>query len=787
MKTHVRITIDTLLRRAVPQREIARRTGVDPKTIRRHARLAAVAAANSPGVATGFSGEDAGNGDQTPPPRPPAFADPAAPPPPPVVASPARTVSACEPYRPWIEAQVALGRNAVSIYQDLVEGHGFTHRYNSVKRFVGRLKTREPERFDVLEFLPGEEAQVDYGLGAPTRTADGKYKRPALFVMTLKHSGKSFRKVVWKTNQTVWAQLHEEAFRSFGGCCQYAVLDNLKQGVLRPDWYEPALNPVYAALLAHYGVVADPCRVRDPNRKGTVESAIQHTQGTALKGRTFETIEAQNAWLAHWEEHWAATRIHGRKKRQVLELFREEHPHLRPLPLDGFRYFTQGTRTVDDAGLVQVEGAYLRGAAGGDLQHSDRPHLRPRDRDSDGRSSGAAPARESPAQGSVCDGRDGPALQSVARDGADPRARHDDRATHGGARSRTLQPLGAPGQPRALRRGELGPHLSARRHRNRLRATARRGVHLLHGREGRARAPGGGHARRRHATDADGAGHPDGRRVSGLLGAARRHGDRAGGHSLMTMSITELEQALRGLRLSGMSATLQARALQVSTHEMDFVEAVGWMVQDELDRRRSRLLERRFTLSGLTERKDLPRFDWTYNARLPKREILELATLKFLEAKEDILCIGPPGTGKSHVAKALALLAVERGYKVLVRDALQLVEDIAEARELGKLRVLRTQLKSVDLLLIDDLFLRKLPAAAGDELADVLMSRYERASTCVTSNRPVDDWARLLGDTVVVTPLLDRLLHHGHLLKFEGKSWRLKEAAARVAKRASTA
>ncbi len=143
-----------------------------------------------------------------------------------------------------------------------------------------------------------------------------------------------------------------------GGCPQYVVLDNLKEGVLRSNLYEPELNPVYAAMLAHYGVVADPCRVGDPNRKGTVESAIQHTQGTALKGKRFDSLDAQNAHLATWEARWAATRIHGRKKRQVLEMYRDEQPHLRPLPATRMRYFTQGTRTVDDSGLVQVSACY---------------------------------------------------------------------------------------------------------------------------------------------------------------------------------------------------------------------------------------------------------------------------------------------------------------------------------------------------------------------------------------------------------------------------------------------
>jgi DNA replication protein DnaC len=248
----------------------------------------------------------------------------------------------------------------------------------------------------------------------------------------------------------------------------------------------------------------------------------------------------------------------------------------------------------------------------------------------------------------------------------------------------------------------------------------------------------------------------------------------------MAMSLTELEKALKGLRLSGMVATLEARALQVASHDMDFVEAFGWLVQDEMDRRRSTLLNRRYRTSGLTERKYLKDIDWGYNPKLPKRECLELGTLKFIDAKEDILLVGQPGTAKSHIAKALALLAVERGYRVIYRDANDFINDILEAREIGNWRKHRVDLVGADLLVIDDLFLRRLPQGAGDELADIIMSRYERQATIITSNRPFDDWAKLLGDVVVVAPLLDRLLHHGHLLKFGGKSWRLKEAAARA-------
>ncbi|MCB2030158.1 MAG: IS21 family transposase [Rhodoferax sp.] len=339
LKPHKRTTIFTLLGLGKSQRDIERITGIDRKTIRSYQRLYEAQRANSPGVATDPI-------DQIPPPWPPVGKP----------SSPVLAASKCEPHRAFIDAQLRLGRNAMAIYQDLVDRHGFDGAYNSVKRFAAGLRHKAPEQFDRLSFAPGEEMQVDYGEGAPTRVAGtNRYRKPRLFVATLRYSRRSFRCVVWKSSQQVWAQLHEQAWRYFGGSCRYVVLDNLKEGVLKPDLYEPALNPVYAATLAHYEVVADPARVRDPNRKGTVESAIGHTQATALKGRRFETLEEQNAFLDHWERTWAATRIHGTERRQVQAMFDEERAHLQPLPVVGMQYFTEVQRTVCDDSCVRID------------------------------------------------------------------------------------------------------------------------------------------------------------------------------------------------------------------------------------------------------------------------------------------------------------------------------------------------------------------------------------------------------------------------------------------------
>jgi transposase len=292
-----------------------------------------------------------------PEPLPPGLADlPPWPPP----SRRAPTASACEPYRELIELALDRGRNAMAIWQDLVDQHGFPARYASVRRFVGTLRgQRTPEAHPIIVTAPGEEGQVDYGDGPMVRhPVTGKYRRTRLFVFTLGYSRKSVRLLTVASSARRWAELHEETFRRLGGAVHAVVLDNLKEGVLTPDVYDPALNPLYRDVLAHYGAVALPCRVGHADRKGKVESAVGHTQATPLKGQRFERLDEAQAYLDRWETRWADTRIHGTTKRQVAAMFAVERPHLRPLPLEPFRYYQYGTRTVHLDGCVEVAGAY---------------------------------------------------------------------------------------------------------------------------------------------------------------------------------------------------------------------------------------------------------------------------------------------------------------------------------------------------------------------------------------------------------------------------------------------
>lgn len=270
------------------------------------------------------------------------------------------SASACLPFHELIETALAKGRNATAIWQDLVDQGSFTGAYESVKRYVRKLRgARPPEPRAVIVTPPGEEAQVDYGAGPMVRDPhSGKYRRTRLFVMTLGHSRKSVRLLVFQSSTQIWAQLHEQAFRRLGGSVRVVVLDNLGEGVLKPDIYDPSLNPLYRDVLAHYGAVALPCRVADPDRKGKVESGVGHAKRTPLKGQRFESLEQAQAYLDHWEQRWADTRIHGTTKRQVAAMFAEEKPMLQPLPLEPFRYYQYGERTVHLDGCVEVEAAY---------------------------------------------------------------------------------------------------------------------------------------------------------------------------------------------------------------------------------------------------------------------------------------------------------------------------------------------------------------------------------------------------------------------------------------------
>jgi transposase len=278
----------------------------------------------------------------------------------PKAAKPSSSRSGCEPFQEAIQLGLSRGRNARAIWQDLVSDYGFSAGYQSVRRYIYRLRgSQTPQARAVILTAPGEEAQVDYGSGPMVRDPQsGKYRRTRLFVLTLGYSRKAIRLLTFRSSSRIWAELHEKAFHRLGGTPRVIVLDNLREGVLLADFYDPALNPLYRDVLKHYGAVAMPCRIQDPDRKGKVESAVGHAQRTPLRGLRFESLEQAQAYLDRWETHWADTRIHGTTKRQVAAMFAEEKPALLPLPLEPFRYYQHGQRVVHLDGCVEVEAAY---------------------------------------------------------------------------------------------------------------------------------------------------------------------------------------------------------------------------------------------------------------------------------------------------------------------------------------------------------------------------------------------------------------------------------------------
>lgn len=241
------------------------------------------------------------------------------------------------------------------------------------------------------------------------------------------------------------------------------------------------------------------------------------------------------------------------------------------------------------------------------------------------------------------------------------------------------------------------------------------------------------------------------------------------------MNLIELNHALRQLRLGGMAAVLETRLHQAQVESMAPIDLISCLVSDELTRRGDRLLERRRKQAGFRDlHKTLDNFDFNFNKKLNRSLIFDLATASFIDRREDGLFLGPPGTGKSHLVQAIGHAVIQQGYRVLYRETHTLLDELADATLDGARTEFMEWLEVIPLLILDDLGMRKLPLTAAEDLLEIIMRRYERTSTLVTSNRPVEDWGKLLGDTAAVSAMLDRLLHHGHILKCGPRSWRTK-------------
>lgn len=241
------------------------------------------------------------------------------------------------------------------------------------------------------------------------------------------------------------------------------------------------------------------------------------------------------------------------------------------------------------------------------------------------------------------------------------------------------------------------------------------------------------------------------------------------------MNMNELTTAMRKLRLGGAASVLEIRLLEAQSRNLPHIDFLSTLVGDELTRRADRLVDRRVKQAGFRDPdKTLESFDFDFNRKMGRALVFELATSRFISKREDVLLLGPPGTGKSHLAQAIGRCAILQGYRVLYREAHALVDELADAALDGKRKERLKTLAEAQLLIIDDLGMKRLPHTAGEDMLEIIMRRYEKTSTIITSNRPVDDWGKMLGDTAAVTAMLDRILHHGHVIKCGPKSWRTR-------------
>jgi transposase len=249
--------------------------------------------------------------------------------------------------------------SAQRIFQDLVQDHGFSGKYHGVRRFVAKLKQSTPLPFRRIEVEPGEEAQIDFGTGAPILDEHGGRRRTHVLRVVLSHSRKAYSEVVYRQTTDDFMRCLENAFRHFGGVPKTLVPDNLKAAVLKADWYDPELNPKLRSFCEHYGTVLLPTKPRTPRHKGKVERGVDYVQENALKGHSFRSLREQNDHLLHWETTVADTRIHGTTRKQVAKVFQENERHaLGALPRVRFPCYQEGQRKVSRDGHVAIDKSY---------------------------------------------------------------------------------------------------------------------------------------------------------------------------------------------------------------------------------------------------------------------------------------------------------------------------------------------------------------------------------------------------------------------------------------------